>query len=192
MKKLVLTVLALAAFTFANAQDGGFAKGDIFISGAVGYSSETTGDIKDNTFVLSPRAAYFVTDNIAAGLRIGYESISEEFPGGEFDETILTAGVFGRYYFTPGNKFSVFGELGLNYLSQKEDNGATDLDTTGFGLGVGPGVSYFISDSFALEAFWGAISYQTTEPDVDNSESTDEFNFGVNLEDITLGLVYKF
>lgn len=32
MKKLILTAIAVFTLTFVNAQDGGFAKGDIFVS----------------------------------------------------------------------------------------------------------------------------------------------------------------
>ena len=67
MKKLLLSALAVCAFTFSNAQEtettetAGFAKGDMMISGAFGFSSESTGDVKDNSFTIAPRFAYFVS-----------------------------------------------------------------------------------------------------------------------------------
>ena len=44
MKKIILTVAAVFALTFANAQDKkegseGFAKGDLYLSGTVGFSN---------------------------------------------------------------------------------------------------------------------------------------------------------
>jgi outer membrane protein len=193
MKKLMFTALAVVSFTFVQAQEGdvsGFAKGDIFISGAVGYNSTSTGDNKNGVFTITPRAGYFITGNIAVGARIGYVSRSIENGATELEIKALNVGGFGRYYFTPTNKFSVFGEFGIDYLSSNEDNGTTDTKSDGFGVGGGPGVSYFIGKSFALEAFWGALKYNTTKPD--GGESTDSFNIGVDLEDITLGMVYKF
>ncbi|WP_108869238.1 porin family protein [Aquimarina aquimarini] len=196
MKKLMLTALAVVSFISVKAQDGetaGFAKGDIFISGAVGYDSSTFGDNKDNTFTIAPRAGYFVSENIAVGARIGFTSSTVERVGtADFDTNTFNIGAFGRYYFTPSSKFSVFGEFGLDYLSRNEDNGTTDLDSNGFSVGGGPGVSYFIGNNFALEAFWGALRYNTLKADVSGAESQDDFEFGVNLDDITLGLVYKF
>ena len=51
MKKLLFAA-ALVAFGFtANAQEEqtfGFAEGDLFISGSVTFSNESTGDFKDN------------------------------------------------------------------------------------------------------------------------------------------------
>ncbi|GAA0721988.1 outer membrane beta-barrel protein [Aquimarina litoralis] len=193
MKKLILTAIAVFALTFANAQDGGFAKGDVFLSGSFGYNSTKTGDIKNNSFEFTPRAGFFVSDNIAVGARLGFTTSKQETPLTEDLKTnTFNIGGFGRYYFTPSNKFSIFGELGLEYASSKTEQGAGELKINGFGVNVGPGVSYFLSDHFALEAFWGALGYATAKPDVDNAESTDVITFGLDLDDINLGLVYKF
>ncbi len=190
----MLTAVAVFSLAFANAQDGeGFAKGDIFISGSFGYNSQSTGDAKSNSFEITPRAGFFVSDNIVVGARISYTTQKLEIPFTDDTKTnIFTGGAFGRYYFTPSSKFSIFGELGANYLSIKTEIATIDSTTDGFLIGGGPGVSYFISDNFALEAFWGAISYSSTKPDFDGAESTDLFSIGVNLDDINLGLVYKF
>ncbi len=191
----MLTALAVVSFVFANAQDSGtsegFANGDIFISGSFGYDSSSTGDAKDNTFEVSPRVGYFVAENIAIGARLGYTTRSQENgAGGEVDTNTFNVGGFGRYYFTPASKFSIFGEFGLDYFSSKVDVGAGDATTDGFGVGVGPGVSYFLGSNFAIEAFWGALAYASSNPE--QGESTDNFSIGLDLNDINLGLVYKF
>lgn len=190
---MILTAIAVFTLGFINAQDGGFAKGDIFLSGSFGYNSTKTGDIKNNSFEFTPRAGFFVSDNIAVGARLGYTNSKQEVPF--FDDVKLNTfniGGFGRYYFTPSDKFSIFGELGLEYATSKREEGTTELKINGFGINVGPGVSYFLNDHFALEAFWGALGYATAKPDVDNAESTDVITFGLDLDDINLGLVYKF
>jgi len=193
MKKMFLTAIAVCTLTFMNAQEDGFSKGDIFISGSFGLDSQSTGDIKSSSFEITPRVGFFVSDNIAVGARIGYTSSKEEVPfTGEQKTNTINAGAFGRYYFTPSSKFSVFGELGFEYASSKQEQGVAELKINGFGVNVGPGVSYFLSDHFSLEAFWGAIGYATATPDFDGAESTDAVTFGVNLDDINLGLVYKF
>jgi len=197
MKKVILSVAALFAFGFANAQEtteGGFANGDVFISGAVGFESSKTGDNKTNSFEVAPSVGFFVTPNIAVGGRLGYESTKEE--GFEFDETLssFTIGAFGRYYVTPASKFSLFGELFAGYRTSKiEDNIANDeAKSNGFAIQVAPGVSYFLGKNFAIEATWGVLGYNTDKPDFDGAESTDNFAFGLNMRDINLGLIYKF
>ena len=196
MKKIILTVAAVCAFGFANAQDSkggkGFANGDVFISGSAGIFSTKEGEDKISGFEVSPKLGFFVSDNIVFGGAIGFQESKNTSGVTEAKASTISAGLFGRYYATPASDFSVFGELGLNYLSSKVDNGFTDGKANGFSVVLSPGVSYFISEHFALEAAIGVLSYSTVKPDVDGADSTDTFQFGLGLNDISLGLVYKF
>jgi len=201
MKKVLLSLTALFAFGLANAQEattsnGGFSQGDVFITGAVGFGSESTGDVKTNTFTFSPKAGYFVSENIAVGLSLAYTSTKDEAPGIDGTEETKTnsfgAGAFGRYYFTPASQFSIFGQLGAGFQSDKTETGDVESKSNGFNVGLAPGVSYFVSEHFAIEATFGILGYNTSKPDADGAESTDEFNFGLNMSDINFGIVYKF
>lgn len=203
MKKIILTVAAVFAFGFANAQEGivteGFAKGDVFISGAVGFGSTKTGDFKTNDFEIAPRAGYFVTENIAVGVALGYQSAKLDFDGEDVKNNTLSVGAFGRYYFTPASKFSLFGQLGVNYNSYDNEFAVVDGELVsgefkgdGFDVALAPGVNYFITKNFSLEATFGILGFATTQPDEDGAEKTNSFNFGLDMRDINLGLVYKF
>lgn len=201
MKKVLLSAIAVMAFGFANAQDvptTGFSQGDVFITGSVGFGSEKTGDFKTNTFNISPKAGYFVTNNIALGVQLGYTTVkdTEDTPLGETEEktTDLQIGAFGRYYFTPARNFSFFGQLSAGYLSSKTETspGGGEVKSDGVNVALAPGISYFVSDHIALEATFGILGYRTTKPDFDGAESTDNFDFGVNFSDINFGIVYKF
>ena len=97
----------------------------------------------------------------------------------------------------PASRFSIFAELGADYGTSKvtEDNSPAADDVTkfnGFNIGFAPGISYFLSSNFALEATVGVVNYSTTKEDVSGAESTDNFNIGLNLNNVALGLVYKF
>ncbi|WP_300569030.1 outer membrane beta-barrel protein [Flavobacterium sp.] len=197
MKKVLLSAVALFAFGFANAQEStsaaGFSKGDVFVSGGVGISSTKTGDAKTNGFNFSPKAGYFVTENIAVGLALGFASTKDE---DDTKDTNFSAGAFGRYYFTPSSQFSVFGQLGVNMNNTKHEEviGGTTFEAkaNGFDVKLAPGISYFVSDHFAIEATFGALGYETSKPDADGAESTDTFGLNLNLDSINFGLVYKF
>ena len=124
MKKLML-VGAVALFTAVNAQETsteGFAQGNTFITGAVGFNSVKTGNVKENNFTISPSIGYFVTPNVALGARVGYNNGTED--NGVVKSTLdtFTAGVFGRYYWMPASKFSIFAELGVDYMNTSEDS----------------------------------------------------------------------
>lgn len=200
MKKIILSVAAVFAFGFANAQEDaseGFKKGDVFISGAVGFGSTKTGDFKTSDFIIAPSAGYFVTENIAIGLAFGYESSKVEFGGADATNNTFSVGAFGRYYFTPASKFSFFGQLGVNYNSYDnefdlEAGELGDFKGDGFGVALAPGVNYFITKNLSLEASFGILGFETTKPDADGAEKTNSFDFGLDTRDIRLGLVYKF
>lgn len=198
MKKVVLSLAAMLAFGLANAQEtttdnGGFSQGDVFISGSVGYGSDEdfNGD-KVNEFNISPKAGYFVTNNIAVGLSLGYTNSKTE-ESGEADTKFNTfeVGAFGRYYFTPASQFSIFGQLGLGYSTSKAEQGDAETKFNGFNVGLAPGISYFVSKNIALEATFGLLGYQSVKND-DTDAKADSFDLGLDLGDINFGIVYKF
>jgi len=195
MKKIVLSAVAILAFGFANAQEStgkGFSTGDVFISGSVGINSEKTGDQKESGFEISPKVGFFVTDNIAIGGRLGFSSDKEENAAGveTLDESRLTVGVFGRYYFTPASDFSLFGQLGVDYSTV--DNKLADAQENEIGANLGLGLSYFVSSNFAIEATWAGLGYLSNDNGGDGAEKTNSFGLGANLDSINLGVVYKF
>ncbi|HEX8574798.1 MAG TPA: outer membrane beta-barrel protein [Flavobacterium sp.] len=203
MKKIILSIVAVLGLGFANAQDtateGGFANGDAFISGGFSFGSTKNGDFKESSFQIAPSVGFFVTPNIALGGRVGYASESEnDLVGASLVETTVSTfgvGVFGRYYTTPASKFSIFGELGFVYETAKvgdDSPGSEDSKANGFGIELAPGVSYFLSKNFALEAKWGVLGYSSAKADVEGAEATNNFSIGLNLSDISFGLVYKF
>ena len=197
MKKVLLSAVALLAFGFANAQEeekgnGGFAKGDVFVSGGVGFNSGKQGEFKESNVTFSPAVGYFVAENIALGARLDIMSGKEEAFGAEDKMSSFGAEVFGRYYWTPASQFSVFGEAAVGFGNSKMEyaGGGEDKYKT-FGINAGVGVSYFLNSNWAIEAGWGALGYNTEEVDGDD-ESTNSFNLGLDLTNINLGLVYKF
>lgn len=199
MKKVLLSVAAVMAFGIASAQDAtttegkGFSKGDIFMTGAIGISSEKTDDVKSTSFEIAPSAGMFVSDNIAVGLRLGFNSTKNEAPATEDEKiTSFMVGAFGRYYTTPKNDFSFFAELSAYYMTNKVEQDPIEAKTNTFGIALTPNISYFVSEHFALEAGFGALRYENEKPDADGAEATNRFGLGLDLTQINFGLTYKF
>lgn len=201
MKKLLLSAIAVFAFTAANAQENLFAKGDVFLSGTVNVGSTKQGDNSTTGFTFSPKAGYFVTENIAVGLGVDFYSNKNDNGAGSVDkDNNFGANVFGRYYFTPASQFSVFGQLGFGISSEKNTQEVTVGNTTvstdtkynGFNVALAPGINYAISKHFSLEAAWGVLGYNSRKLDADGAKAANTFNFGVNLSNINFGLNYKF
>lgn len=198
MKKVLLSAVALLAFGFANAQEetkgnGGFSKGDVFVSGGVGFSSGKQGEFKESSLNFSPAVGYFVSENIALGARLDVMSAKEDDFGDETTMSGFGAEVFGRYYWTPASQFSVFGEAAVGFGNSKtEFAGGGESKFNTFGINAGVGVSYFLNSNFAIEAGWAGLGYNSFKEDVSGAEAYNQFGLNVDLSAINFGLVYKF
>ncbi|TQD36308.1 porin family protein [Haloflavibacter putidus] len=198
--KIILALLTVFVFSFSQAQERekqvkriGFQKTDKFISGAIGYSTTSyPDDSKANNFNIAPRFGYFINDFVALGAKIGFSSEKREATNGQelYNNQSLTLGVFGRYYLLPGNRFSVFGEIGVGFGTIK--NTTTDSRFNGVNASFNPGLSYFISESFAIEANLGVISYDSVKQDINGADAQEAFEIGLDLNNINLALIYKF
>lgn len=189
MKKLLLTAAAVFAFGFANAQEGGFAKGDTFISGTATFTNTKTGEFKSDTYELSPSVGYFVTDNIALGLGVTFAKGGFEFEGDTYEVKTTGGSIGASYFFTPAKPFSLTAGLGISYNTGRIAD-AVDLNT--FGVALAPGFNYFISKNFAVNANIGVLGYTSQKFDVDGAEATNTFALGLNGSNLNFGLTYKF
>ncbi|WP_396163556.1 outer membrane beta-barrel protein [Flavobacterium sp.] len=198
MKKVLLSAVALLAFGFANAQEekstnGGFSKGDVFVTGAFtfGSSNDKDNEVKTNGFEIAPQVGYFLTENIAIGGKLGFASSKEETAGVDTEDMSgLTLGAFGRYYFTPANQFSLFANLGLDYASMKDK--LADAKLNGFQAGLGAGMNYFVSSNFSIEAGVAVLGFSSEKSDATGAKGTSSFGFGGDWRAVTFGVNYKF
>lgn len=189
-------MVAVLALSSANAQDKksgseGFAKGDVFVTGALTLSNGKTGDNKDNAFLVEPKVGYFVTENIAVGAKLGFGSNKSEAGSvTTVDKTAFTVGAFGRYYFTPASKFSLFANLGVDLNNWK--NKLADTKEKEFAIGLGLGMNYFVSSNFSIEAGVGALSYTSNDNGGNGADKTNTLSFGGDWRAVTFGVNYKF
>jgi Outer membrane protein beta-barrel domain len=168
----------------------GFEKGDIFVTGTFGYASKSNGATSEGTFAIQPGVGYFIKDNIAIGATIGFVNSSSKPVGGgsSASNSEFGIGLMARYYTTPASQFSLFAQGAFEFKSQSFDGGGS---TTGFGINAKPGINYFVSPHFSLEATIGEIGFSSLKAK-DATDANNDFNFGFNLREIMLGLNYKF
>ena len=198
MKKVLFSAVALLAFGFANAQEeksnGGFSKGDVFVTGAFTFASTNDKDNeeKTNSFEIAPQVGYFLTENIAIGGKVGFGSYKMEDAGVDTaDMSGLMLGAFGRYYFTPANQFSLFANLGFDYSSMK-NNLPAGGKVNGFDAGLGAGMNYFVSSNFSIEAGVAVLGFSSEKSDATGAKGSTGFNFGGDWRAVTFGVNYKF
>jgi Outer membrane protein beta-barrel domain len=201
VKKLLYSIAAFAAVTAMHSQEQatvseGFNKGDTFIIGSVGFIHQKQDDVRTNGFSAGTAVGHFITEKIALGAGITYlsQSTEEGNLSPESKQNSVSGNLFGRYYFTPQNKFSIYGQLDANYnRNEREIDGATRETSNGFSVSAGPGFNYFITPHLALQSVVGVLSYGTSTYEADGN-STDNSGFSLNLDisNIYFGLTYKF
>lgn len=196
MKKIILTVAAVFALTFANAQDkkeggAGFSNGDLYLTGTAGFNSEKTGDAKTDGFTLSPGLGYFVTDNIAIEGMLSYESAKFDNGLGETKTNGFGIAAGAKYFWTPANQFSLSLGANISYMSTKVEAGGGDVTEKEIGFNVPLGLHYFVSDDFAITSSWGGFGYSSNDNGGDGADKTTGFNLGLDLSSISFGLIYK-
>jgi outer membrane protein len=194
MKKAIFTIsIILLTTIMVNAQKSseGFLKGNSFLSGQFAFNSESTGDLKTTSFDFSPTVGFFLSNNVAIGVQMGVSSNQSKFKSTKIsEEQGFSGGILARYYVNPTSKFSVFGSAALGFGST--NNKTDSLKTTSFSFGFAPGISYFLSNHFAIETTIGNLGFSSSKPDTKGADATNFINFGLNLSTATFGLVYKF
>lgn len=196
MKKIILTVAAICAFGFANAQDKkesseGFAKGDLYLSGTFNFSSDKTGDLKNDSFTIAPGLGYFISDNLAIEGSLAFLSAKED-DGIDEEKSSgfgINAGV--KYFWTPASKFSLSVGGNISYASVKFENGFGDSTSKIIGVNIPVGLHYFVSNDFAITTSWGGFGYSSNDNGGDGAEKTTGFELGLDMSTVSFGLLYK-
>lgn len=193
MKKIILTLVAIFAFGFANAQDGGFSQGDKFLEGSFSFRTSEALD----SWSLNPSMGYMLDDQWAIGGRLNFGG-SEDFVGNKKSNFGATA--FGRYYFlTLGadKKFNAFGELGLGYSALTNDPIVGDKSTDGaLNANISLGINYFFTSHWAATfTLANVLNYNSYTPE--NGDNTSDLTVNVNLfnnifAQPQFGLLYKW
>ncbi len=168
MKKILLAIIVIASFsvTHVNAQ---LQRGNVLVGGDIanfdiGLKKNTGYDIQ-----LNPKAAWFLNDKIAIGpdLAFGLSKANKE----SSTVTDYSVGALARYYLVPSqlNTESLLrhtraffeGNVGISGRNVSDGGGTTN----GLGLGIGPGIAYFITPSIGLEAllkYEGLVGFGST------------------------------
>jgi hypothetical protein len=128
-------------------------------------------------FNLNPKLAYFIKDDLAIGPYVNFGLSTSNGAGSDVNYGV---GALARYYIHDKNveklEFSkrvrFFVEANAGFGGQNPASGAS---TNGVQLGVGPGLSYFITPNVALDAL---LKYDLI---VGGGNSTTSQNLGFGL-----------
>jgi outer membrane protein len=223
MKKNVFA--AFAAVLFCISAQAQIAKGSVFAGLDLNVGSQTNQNIyspitaRNNKFTqtdfsFTPGVGYFVAEDFVIGINVGYSMTKTSNSTGDPLAIVSTTNSnglaftpYGRYYFNLGEKAAFFTQLNIGYTktwggSESFSSGVSNYKDTNtgyiFGASFMPGLSYFISDKFELEAGIGLLGYtmtsSTSAPTTNTSDTqtVKNSNFGLNLTMSAISFGFKY
>ena len=208
MKSLILTIPALLFSILVSAQSEKFTieKGAWSVGGFLAinstHSESESFENKNFGFSLRPQAGYFLKDNLAIGMQLGYNYNHGKYRRSDnFEESKNNAVTIAPYlqkFFGISEKFAIhlIGSLEYSRLwyERDDENCLNCIENTRnvYGVIARPGISYLISDKFTLDANLGALRYSYTDATDDNNviTTTNSFGFDFGLSSIYFGLTF--
>lgn len=161
MKKHLLSILLVTVTTtLALTARAQIQRGYYLIGGDLAGFSLGLSDGKPFNMSITPKVAWFTTDKLAVGGFVDIGLSTAEGAGTTFNYGV---GPLARYYFGAADvststtsarrssRFFLEGTVGLQGV-----NVSGGSSTNGLGIGIGPGLAYFVTDNIALE---GLLKY---------------------------------
>jgi hypothetical protein len=178
MKKFSTLTTAMVALFISTAAVAQTQKGNLMVGSDItdfGFTFQKA-STRFN-FNLNPKLAYFIQDDLAIGAYVNFGLSTSNGAGSDVNYGV---GALARYYLHDKNvkklEFSkrarFFLEANAGFGGQNPASGAS---TNGVQLGIGPGLSYFITPNVALDAL---LKYDLI---VGGGNSTTSQNLGFSL-----------
>jgi hypothetical protein len=176
MKKIIFC-LAVILSGFAITTNGQIQRGNILIGADLANVNLSLDRGGNFSFLINPKLAWFIRDNVAVG---GYVLAGLSTAKGAGTNVSYGVGALARYYLSAQDvtvlrhtRFFVEGNVGI-----QGDNPAVGDNTNGLGLGIGPGIAYFITPNIGLE---GLFKYNGIVGFGSNPTSND-LNLSIGLQ----------
>ena len=196
MKKILFSALALFAFGFANAQDKKEAKSDSqtsqgswLIEANTGFGTAATANTGiyfsttdgDTDYNVGLEGGYFVIDNLAVKVGLGYGGYSYDVPSGFGTTTSVNASAFS---YKVGAKYYIMGMIPVQ-VDYSGASGDGVEHTNPFGgtetpsyLGVQAGYAWFLGRNVSVEP---GVRYNMSLNDQYAADDTIQVNIGFAL-----------
>ncbi|TDH24016.1 hypothetical protein EXU57_16140 [Segetibacter sp. 3557_3] len=150
-------ILCVFAFVFASGQilNAQIQKGNVMVGADLANLQLSLNRGGNFNVQINPKAAWFIRNNTALGAYLNFGLATAKGVGASVNYGV---GALGRYYINDAelnlvrhSRFFFEGNVGIEgYNPTVGDN------TNGLGIGVGPGLAYFITPNIGLE---GLLKY---------------------------------
>lgn len=205
MKKVILSIALLSGIAFTTQAQT--EKGKFIVGGNVSYNTLKTdadGAKASHDFSIVPNVGYFVSDNIAVGTGIGFQTskASSESDFGKKNAFVIAP--FGRHYVPVAEKFKFFSQLSvpMAFGTTKAIDGDLEVgdktgSSTSIGVALSPGFAYYPSSKIGIEFALNGIAYNNYRVEDANGNDikgagTDSFSIGANFFAPKIGVQFYF
>ena len=149
MKKFI-RIIILVLFFYSNKTNAQIQRGNLLVGGDIAHFNFDLSGGGAFQATVDPKVAFFLKDNLALGAYVDFGLATAKGAG---TTTNYGVGALGRYYVNDSTtnilkhgRLFFEGNVGIEGISVS--NGA---NTTGLGIGIGPGYAYFITPNIGLE-----------------------------------------
>lgn len=176
MKKVILSAIVALSAMAADAQ--------VWAGGSLGFSVTDYDNAETETaFKIAPEIGYSLNDKWDIAVALGFNYASNYTGLDDIDYHAFTVEPYARYTFATTGIASFFVEAGGGFGTSKVSH--HDSKNVWY-VGVRPGVKIALSDKVALVSKLGFLGYKDREDDY------SKFDFGVDNNDLSLGLYFNF
>ena len=147
-RNIPMLIIALAFFTTKS--DAQIQRGNLLVGGDIANFNLTLGGGGAFQMRIDPKVAFFIRDNVALGAYLDFGLATAKGAGTTTDYGV---GALGRYYINDP-KVNVLQHGRLFFEGTAGIQGVSlsgGSNTTGLGLGIGPGYAYFVTPNIGLE-----------------------------------------
>ncbi len=155
MKKVLLSVIALASFTVATAQDG--LKGAWWASCQVGMQKSENGKAESTNTTILPLAGYFVSPSVTVGAAVGMINVDTKnvvATGIDLESKLIVVQPLVRKYWNVNGGLFFFGQLATPIITGTSEFNTTalkDVKVSQFGATMSGGFDYVVNKWFTVE-----------------------------------------
>ena len=167
-----MTLVVMFAVVSAYAQE-------MYVGGGISLWRNT--DLEVTSFAISPEFGCELNKNWA----IGGQLIFDHNGGDEDSETAFSLAPYARYSYYENGIVRLFLDMGFGISINKREHHES---TTGFELGVKPGLAVKLNKNFSFVTKVGFAGFR----DDYRGRGNSGFGVGVEGEDISIGIEYAF
>jgi hypothetical protein len=179
MKQKTLLLLVALIFT-AFVVKAQIQRGNVLVGAGISNFNYSLTKGHDFSMRIDPKAAWFIRDNFALGAYVTFGLSTAKGVGTKVDYGV---GPLARVYVAGDALAAVrhtrlFVEANVGIEGTNNNQTVPKNSTNGLGLGIGPGLAYFITPNIGLEGlikYQGIIGFGT-------AVTTSQLNFGVGFQ----------